>query len=56
VLRHTRWRLYFNYLRLSINRFPLEHWNALLVQSGLEPAPVPAPTSPLALLTGRKAG
>jgi SAM-dependent methyltransferase len=54
VLRHTRWRLYFSYLRLSINRFPLERWGALLAQAGFEPAPIPASSGPLALLAARK--
>jgi len=54
LLRHTRWRMFFNYLRLSINRFPLERWLALLHEAGFTPDPVPAEPGPLALLTARK--
>lgn len=54
VLRHTRWRPFFNYLRLSINRFPLERWLVLLREAGFTPEPPPAEPGPLALLIARK--
>ena len=46
--------MFFNYLRLSINRFPLERWLALLRKTGFTPDPAPAEPGPLALLTARK--
>jgi SAM-dependent methyltransferase len=54
VLQRTRWRPFFNYLRLSINRFPLEHWLVLLREAGFTPAPPPDKPGPLALLIARK--
>jgi len=54
ALRWTRWRPYFNYLRLSINRFPLERWRMLLSEAGFAPDARASGGDPLALLIARK--
>jgi len=54
VLRHTRWQPYASYLRLSINRFPLQRWADLLAQAGFATPAMPSEPSPLALLVARK--
>lgn len=50
LLRHTRWGPTYEYLRLSVNRWPLEQWCELLANAGLTPQPLPECTHPLALL------
>ena len=54
VLHRTRWRPYFSYLRLSINRFPLAQWAGLLADSGFILSSMPEQPSPLALIVARK--
>jgi len=50
LLRRTRWANYAGYLRLSINRMPLEQWSRLAEAAGLRPGPVPGHVDGLALL------
>lgn len=54
LLRRSRWAAYSGYLRLSINRMPLEGWLRLADEAGLRAAPVPSCDDALALLVATK--
>jgi hypothetical protein len=47
-------RVRYEYLRLSINRWPAPDWQALLAEAGLEPLKVPPCLAPLLLMTARR--
>ena len=47
-------RIRYEYLRLSINRWPAPDWQALLAEAGLEPLKVPPCLAPLLLMTARR--
>lgn len=51
LLRRTRWAAYAGYLRLSVNRMPLEGWVRIAENAGLRAGPVPDCVDGLALLT-----
>lgn len=50
LMRHTRWAGRFDYLHLSVNRWPAARWTALLAECGFRPEPAPACDHPLMLL------
>lgn len=54
IVKRTRWRHYFAYLRLSINHWPLERWTAVAAITGLVVNAAPAPSGSLVLLTAVK--
>jgi ubiquinone/menaquinone biosynthesis C-methylase UbiE len=54
LVRHTRWRSDFEYLRLSINRFALEEWQAQLARVGLAVDDIGANSHPLFLIAAQK--
>ena len=54
LLRLTPRRDYFEYLRVSINRWPLERWAALAREAGLEPQLPARRDAPLAMIVARK--
>jgi SAM-dependent methyltransferase len=54
LIGRTRWRTTYEYLRLSINRWPPEEWLALLARAGFAAEPVPACDHPLLMLLARR--
>jgi len=55
LISKTRWQSEYQYLRISINRFPLDHWCGRLRDAGLSPDPIGACDDALALLRAKKA-
>jgi SAM-dependent methyltransferase len=56
LLRLTPWRSTYEYLRLSINRLPLDEWLALLRAAGFTAEIAAAEAHPLALLIAERRG
>jgi ubiquinone/menaquinone biosynthesis C-methylase UbiE len=54
LIRLTRWRSDYEYLRLSINRFELETWRIMFADAGLTVDGIDPCSHPLALLIAQK--
>lgn len=54
LVRHTRWKSQYRYLRLSINRPPINVWAAMLADSGLRIHDSGRGDDPLALIVAQK--
>jgi ubiquinone/menaquinone biosynthesis C-methylase UbiE len=55
LARLSPWHSTYEYLRLSINRFPLPDWAARFRAAGLKPAAAPGCEHPLALIVAQRA-
>src|SRR5262249_35473097 len=54
LARLSPWRSTYEYLRLSINRFPIADWAALFVAAGLDPIVPEHCEHPLALIAAQR--
>lgn len=52
-LKKSRWNEGMEYLRLSCNRFSIEKWQRVLVESGFESFPAPDEQGPLVMIAAR---